>query len=67
MLPPRIGGFIEQAGGGFATASLDKKVRIYSAAGECLMALEGHSGGVISLDVTEDGKLLSGKERARNE
>eukprot|EP01138_Halocafeteria_seosinensis_P016150 gb/GECG01016479.1/.p1 GENE.gb/GECG01016479.1/~~gb/GECG01016479.1/.p1 ORF type:complete len:804 (+),score=107.84 gb/GECG01016479.1/:1-2412(+) len=59
-LPTTMGGFIEQAGGGFATASLDKCIRIYSLVGECLMTLKGHTGGVISLDVSSDGKLISG-------
>ena len=60
-LPTSMGGFIEQAGGGFATASLDKCIRVYSIVGECLMTLKGHTGGVISLDVGHDGKLISGK------
>jgi phospholipase A-2-activating protein len=51
--------------GGFATASLDKAVRLYSldpATGrvEFVRALAGHMMGVISLSWTSTGDLLSG-------
>lgn len=47
--------------GGFATGSMDKKIRIYSGDGVRVAVLTGHEGGVTSLGLSADGKyLLSG-------
>lgn len=48
-------------GGGFATGSMDKKVRLFAADGAREAELAGHEGGVISLAVSPCGRwLLSG-------
>lgn len=47
--------------GGFATGSMDKKIRIYSGDGVRVAVLVGHEGGVTSLGLSSCGKyLLSG-------
>ncbi|GMF10806.1 unnamed protein product [Phytophthora lilii] len=46
------------AGGGFATGSMDKHVRLFDAQGQRSALLRGHEGGVISLATSADGKLL---------
>ncbi|KAL4108798.1 hypothetical protein PRIC1_000507 [Phytophthora ramorum] len=45
-------------GGGFATGSMDKNVRLFDAQGQRVGLLRGHEGGVISLATSTDGKLL---------
>lgn len=48
-------------GGGFATGSMDKRIRVFGPDAQRLALLEGHEAGVISLTVSADGKrLLSG-------
>lgn len=48
-------------GGGFATGSMDKRIRVFAAGGERKAVLEGHEAGVISLAVSSTGdRLLSG-------
>ncbi|KAG7396705.1 hypothetical protein PHYBOEH_001873 [Phytophthora boehmeriae] len=44
--------------GGFATGCMDKKIRLFDAQGQRVAVLEGHEGGVISLAISVDGKLL---------
>ncbi|RLN14969.1 hypothetical protein BBO99_00006574 [Phytophthora kernoviae] len=44
--------------GGFATGSMDKRIRLFDAQGQRVAILEGHEGGVISLATSVDGKLL---------
>lgn len=44
--------------GGFATGSMDKNVRLFDVQGQRLGLLKGHEGGVISLAVFTDKKLL---------
>ncbi|KAE9047080.1 hypothetical protein PR001_g332 [Phytophthora rubi] len=45
-------------GGGFATGSMDKNIRLFDAQGQRYALLRGHEGGVISLATSTDGKLL---------
>lgn len=45
-------------GGGFATGSMDKNIRLFDAQGQRYALLRGHEGGVISLTTSADGKLL---------
>ncbi|KAI9905323.1 hypothetical protein PsorP6_013541 [Peronosclerospora sorghi] len=44
--------------GGFATGSMDKSIRLFDAHGQRVGRLQGHEGGVISLAVSVDQKLL---------
>uniref|UniRef100_A0AAV1TF46 Phospholipase A-2-activating protein n=1 Tax=Peronospora matthiolae TaxID=2874970 RepID=A0AAV1TF46_9STRA len=46
------------ANGGFATGSMDKKIRLFDAKGQRVGLLSGHEGGVISLALSVDKKLL---------
>ncbi|KAL3660933.1 hypothetical protein V7S43_013949 [Phytophthora oleae] len=45
-------------GGGFATGSMDKNIRLFDAEGQRFGLLKGHEGGVISLALSSDKKLL---------
>ncbi|EEY64581.1 phospholipase A-2-activating protein, putative [Phytophthora infestans T30-4] len=45
-------------GGGFATGSMDKNIRLFDAQGQRYGLLQGHEGGVISLAISTDRKLL---------
>ncbi|KAG7392932.1 hypothetical protein PHYPSEUDO_013420 [Phytophthora pseudosyringae] len=45
-------------GGGFATGSMDKNIRLFDAQGQRYGLLQGHEGGVISLALSQDRKLL---------
>ncbi|KAG3118667.1 hypothetical protein PI124_g4087 [Phytophthora idaei] len=45
-------------GGGFATGSMDKNIRLFDAQGQRYGLLQGHEGGVISLTLSTDKKLL---------
>ncbi|OWZ06602.1 PhosphoLipase A2 [Phytophthora megakarya] len=45
-------------GGGFATGSMDKNIRLFDSLGQRVGLLQGHEGGVISLALSLDKKLL---------
>ena len=61
-LPP--GALAECPEGGVVTGCHDKQIRVYSCATDApavrVRLLAGHTGGVISLGWTADGRLLSG-------
>jgi phospholipase A-2-activating protein len=60
-LPIPAGVVPECPAGGFATGSMDKKIRVYSGDGARVAVLTGHEGGVTSLALSGCGKyLLSG-------
>ncbi|UIZ27334.1 hypothetical protein KXD40_005851 [Peronospora effusa] len=44
--------------GGFATGSMDKNIRLFDVQGQRVGLMKGHEGGVISLAVSMDKKLL---------
>lgn len=46
--------------GGVATGSMDKRIRVFDTQCTCVQTLSGHSGGVISLALTPNHRLLSG-------
>lgn len=45
-------------GGGFATGCMDKKIRLFDTQAQRYALLQGHEGGVISLALSTDKKLL---------
>jgi len=45
-------------GGGFATGCMDKNIRLFDAQGQRVGLLRGHEGGVISLALSSNKKLL---------
>lgn len=49
---------VELETGGFATGSMDKNIRLYDVQWKLVGILRGHEGGVISLGVSADKKLL---------
>ena len=54
------GKIAECLNGGFVTGSMDKSIRVYSLDGTLVRTLVGHDHGVISLDWTASGELISG-------
>lgn len=49
---------------GFVTCANDRTVRVWSAEGECLQVLKGHSAFVYAVEVLESGEIIScGEDR----
>ncbi|KAL7694395.1 putative armadillo-like helical, PUL domain, PLAA family ubiquitin binding domain-containing protein [Plasmopara halstedii] len=45
-------------GGGFATGSMDKKIHLFDSQANCYAVLQGHEGGITSLNLSLDKKTL---------
>ena len=55
-----IRAIVNVPGVGFATASNDEKVKVWSIEGQLLNTMSGHSGFVFALIYLQSGELVSG-------